>query len=81
MVGYILPEAKNKKQKKPVPTTNGTGCTSHGSGVQKPSKIKGSEKQEKTRTVTGTERVAHFVAGAVGLEPTTNGFGDHYSTN
>ncbi len=25
--------------------------------------------------------VVYFMAGAVGLEPTTNGFGDHYSTN
>ena len=47
----------------------------------KPSKINGSAKTEKTRAVTGTERVVDFVAGAVGLEPTTNGFGDHYSTN
>ena len=81
MVGYIFPDKKKGKQKKPVQTTDGTGCTLDGFGSQKPSKIKGSEKQEKTRVVTGTTRVAHSLAGAVGLEPTTNGFGDHYSTN
>ena len=26
-------------------------------------------------------KVLMIMAGAVGLEPTTNGFGDHYSTN
>ena len=49
--------------------------------VEKPRKINDFANTEKTRAVTGTERVVDFVAGAVGLEPTTNGFGDHYSTN
>ena len=33
--------------------------------------------QTKKATV---QRTATIVAGAVGFEPTTNGFGDHYST-
>ena len=61
-VGYIIPGIKKKK---PVLIGDGPGCTSDGCGGQKSSKIKGSEKQMKTRAVTGTERVAHFVAGAV----------------
>ncbi len=35
------------------------------------------DKNKKTVSISLTI----FVAGAVGLEPTTNGFGDHYSTN
>ena len=27
------------------------------------------------------QRTTAFLAGALGLEPRTNGFGDHYSTN
>ena len=38
-------------------------------------------KTKKTPAITGKTEVAHFVAGAEGLEPSTNGFGDHYSTN
>lgn len=52
-VGYIFPGAK------------GESCTLDGRGGQKSSNIKGSKKQEKTRAVTGTERVAHSLAGAV----------------
>ena len=37
--------------------------------------------KKKTPAVFETEEVSYCVAGAAGLEPATNGFGDHYSTN
>ncbi len=74
-VGYLLPN------KKPIQNEDGESCTSDGCGIKKTASSKDFKKQKKTPAVTGTTGVAHNVAGAVGLEPTTNGFGDHYSTN
>ena len=62
-------------------TCESTSCTFDGCGGTKIASNQGIEKTKKTPAVIGTTEVAHFVAGAVGLEPTTNGFGDHYSTN
>jgi hypothetical protein len=33
------------------------------------------------KKIANSNKLLAIVAGAVGLEPTTNGFGDHYSTN
>ena len=35
----------------------------------------------KKTAIPNEDAVAHFLAGAEGLEPSTNGFGDHYSTS
>ena len=33
------------------------------------------------KKINRIKRYGKFLAGAEGLEPSTNGFGDHYSTN
>lgn len=88
-VGYVLTEFGIKDGAATRTTCNANSNAAYaekivgnvGAALLNPSEIKGSVKEEKTRAVTGTERVVDLLAGAVGLEPTTNGFGDHYSTN
>ena len=48
-------------------------CTFDGSGQL--------ENTQKPRRENIHNAVVHSLAGAEGLEPSTNGFGDHYSTN
>ena len=88
-VGYVLndfPPRKGAAMRTTARVNSSAGFEEYvvdnvGAEVAKLNKIKGSLKTETTRAVTGTERVVDWLAGAVGLEPTTNGFGDHYSTN
>ena len=56
-------------------------CSKLEKGTVTPNEVRSSTPTQKQKRRRTSLRLSLQVAGAVGIEPTTNGFGDRYSTS